>query len=642
MIKQSLILCYNPFVLKADIRGFKNHKIMNSDLFLNGIRTNLRQGNMQGLQLHLSRILNKANEPTCSPRNRTEINLEAVKVFRVLGRQTEAVNLCDASISNIPAECFDLLCALKRVRSLLYLDAGDFSAARSLIDDTDGLELVLQGNQSLVTRQDTQVSVETWLISTEIALAQSDFISAQQYFDKAITRLSSEEAQLRRKRPSLMEKRKLEQYYHDLSQILNLYGLTLGLLTGDNDARASILDLSETVVLENEIAFQKKKLPNVPLQSKLKCLLGAWDGQSQPLGIPLPEAHRWAAFGSPEKFLKAFAVIPAVAAAGEPETAMVGANSSAITSLPLGNVPVGEFPATADNTALLNITLALLERLANSFTRVEQVLPDVTSYLKGETKVDFSERHFAGHLLDTDLFSLLHNVKKLNFTGYIKFLWNPSLFQGAVHKGFLPDIVLSGEATLYGIEGFITDAVFKGQSSVGDVKVAQDNLLLIVRMCFSMHTNDTQPDIHAKAVWESSVTDRPRLLKVRENDLVFITSDLDEQIAGVSKEEGESGFFDSQTAVEAETEDRGNMQESRPEDDDHLFSEYVRDEVAAADEPLFMLDGASDGGKTELPEALVAISNLDLQKLECESEQKEKPSEKTAVLDDDDLLDLQL
>lgn len=514
---------------------------MNSDVFLSGIRLNLRQGNMPGLQLHLSRVLRKAQEPDCSPRFRAEINLEVVKAFRALGRHAEAVSLCDTCIANIPAECFDLLSALKRLRSLLFLDAGDYVSARSLIDETDGLELILHGNTSLVTRQDTEVTVETWLISTEVALAQNDISSAQEYFEKGIVRLSSEEAGLRRRRVSFFERRKLEQYYHDLSQILKLYGLTLGILTGDGEARKSIVELYETVTLENEIAIEKKKLPNVPLHAKLQCLLGQYSETAEPVGIPPAEAVRWSVFGSPEKYQKSFAVamlgqlkLPAT------ETAI----ASAITSAPVGDLSLAELPGAADNAALLSITLSLLERLANSFTRVEKVLPDVTSYLHGEVKVDYSQRHFGGHLLDTDLFSLLHNVKKLNFTGYIKLAWDKALFNNPVLKGFLPDMVLSGEATLYAAEGFIIDAVFKGQNSLNDVKTAQDNLLLIVRMCFSMHTDETQPDIHAKAHREPAVAKRPRLLKVRENDLVFITSDLDEQIAGISKEEGESRFFD--------------------------------------------------------------------------------------------------
>lgn len=516
-------------------------------MFLNPIRLNLRRGDSRSTELNLARILKKAQEPDCPPRFRTEINLEAVKAFRALGRASDAEILCDRMIANIPAECFDLLSALKRIRSLLYLDAGELMSARTLIEETDGLELNLQGGITHIDRRDSQVTVETWLISVEVALAQNDIEAAQGYFEKAIVRLSSEESELRRKRVNFMERRKLERYYRDLGQILNLYGFTLGLLTGDGDAKQSLSDLCFIIASENEIAFvqesagEKKKMPNVPLHSRMLCLLGEWSETSGtlPVGIPLNEARRWSLFGSPERYYRSFQKI------AELPVQTANTASSALVSIPVGETTQMTL-TTADNTLLLNNTLQLMEKLANSFTGFERLFPDVGSYLRGENIIDYKERHFGGHILDTDLFNLLHNCYKLGFTGFIKLVWDKELFKSAVVKGLLPEVVKVGEAILYANDGFVIDAVFKGQN-VNEVATAQDNFLLITRMCFSIYTDDIQPDILAKSHQEPAVAERPRRIRVKDSDLIAIIADIEEAFAGIEKEEGALDFFDAQT-----------------------------------------------------------------------------------------------
>lgn len=514
---------------------------MKTDLLFNPLRLSLRQGNMQGITFHLARLKKKAGEATCPHRLKTEIYLEAVKAFRALDRQTEAEQLCDVAIANIPANSFDLLSALKRLRSLIYLDAGDFISARNRIDETDGLELILQGNASVVQRNDTDVTVETWLVSMEIAMAQKDIASAQDYFEKAVSRLSSEESELRRKRIALMDRKKIEQYYHDLSQMLNLYSLTLSLITGDMTARRHLTELFDAVADENKIALAEKKLPNVPLHSKLLCLLGKWsDMGNPPSGIPLAEARRWAAFGSPE-YLKNISnfVAPAVAETAEP------AFSSALVSLPTSqmgfsseNLPANFGSSSASENAL-SATATAIERMANIFGQIEKALPEFTNYLRGEKNVDFTQRGWSGHLLSIDLHNFLHNIKLLQFTGYVKFSWGAPLYERAIMKGILPEIVRAGEAYLYAAEGFVIDAVFKGQDST-TVEKAQENFLLITRMCYCIQVDDIQPDILGTAVPDQNVAERPRLIKIRDNDLLFITSDLDEAAAGIEKETGES------------------------------------------------------------------------------------------------------
>ena len=141
-----------------------------------------------------------------------------------------------------------------------------------------------------------------------------------------------------------------------------------------------------------------------------------------------------------------------------------------------------------------------------------------------------------------------NNAKKLSFTGLIKFSWDKALYRAAVVKGILPDVVTVGEAVLYAVDGFIVDAVFKGQSNLNDVKTAQDNFMLLTRMGFMIHTDDIGPNIISKAITEEAVFERPRLLNIREKDLFHITGDLEEFFAGIEKEDGDLSFFESQNA----------------------------------------------------------------------------------------------
>jgi hypothetical protein len=513
----------------------------NNDHLFNALRLSLRSGNMDGLEFHLERLLKKAQESVCALPLRTEIYLEAVKSLRALDRHTEAVQLCDRAISNISADSFDLLSALKRLRSLLFLDAEDFLSARNLIEETDGLELVLQDGQSVINRSDAEVAVETWLVSMEIALAQRDIPSGQTFFEKAVSRLSSEEAALRRGRISFPEKKKLEQYYHDLSRMLTLYGLTLRLVSGENQLEP-LEDLCHTIAYENEIAASNKRLPNVPLYLKLSSLLGKWSvtaGSVVLNGIPLAEARRWAKFGSPDKLMSSMPVVSATSA-----NSLELATSIAPVSLPGSEAAFIQSSNTViiGSEAALNITANALEKMADAFSRIERVLPDFETYLRGGANIDYTRRGFSGHLLDTDLHNFLHNIHNLRFTGYLKLVWKPDLYRSAIAKGYLPELLRCGEACLYALDGHIVDVVFVGQNGLNTLEMAQDNLVLIVRMCFVIDTDDTRPDIIGTAVPEAAVQERQPLISISHKNLVFLASELEELAFGIRKK---ITYFDS-------------------------------------------------------------------------------------------------
>jgi len=521
---------------------------MNNAFLLSPLRQSVRQFNRNGIEFHINQLSKKSRETTCSPRLRVEIQLETVKALRVIDRIPEAIHCADLAIANIPADSFDILSALKRVRALMYLDGGDYQAARNMIDDTDGLELTLEGGRSLVTRSDDEVQVETWLVSVEIALAMGDIEWAEKYFNNAVNRLAIEESGLRRKRINPREKKGFEQYYHDLGQMLSLYGLTLRLMTGDPESRKGIAQLCSQVEQENTIALAARKLPNVPLLSRLLCLLGEWapDSHQPPPGICLAEARRWSDFGAGVKNIlpQISSHIPALAE--QPEIT----SASALVSIPNGEYsdnslafPSGTPSVSADGQRAFEVTAAALERMANVFTQIEKVLPNFASYLKaGDTVADFSKRGFSGHLMDTDLYNFMQNFLVLQFTGYLQLKWNQDLYKVPVHKGILSDIVLSGEAHIYVIQGITVDAVFAGQLGTHSLARAQENFITLTRMCLNLGVDGTRPDIHGYAVPEEAVAHRARLLNVRVNDLLFITADIESELAGLKPDEQDSAM----------------------------------------------------------------------------------------------------
>lgn len=635
------------------LSGFSiQSKNMNSDTLLNPLRLNLRQGNTASLQYQLTKVLKRSQEPDCSPRTKFEIYLEVVKAHRTLNQLAQAVQLCDLSIANIPAGSFDLLSALKRLRSLLYLDSGDTVSARSLIEETDGLEVVLQNNQSIVNRSDIEVMVETWLVSVEVALAQKDLPAAQTFFEKAVARLASEESQLRLRRISFIEKRKLQQYYHDISQILNLFALTLQFLSGDGEARTHLRQLAETVAQENILAMQQNKFPNFPLHAKLRCLTGEYfNADRESGGISTLEARRWSAFTAPDYLKKPVAAV---------EPSIIGeqfiAESSALTSFPDSRyASISSIPSMSGNAEkALTISASALEKMAAAFAKIEKVLPNFENYLRGGSSVDYTQRGFSGHLMDTDLPAFLFNIDQLIWTGCLKLAWKQNNYESAIMKGLLPEIVRSGEAYLYAAKGLIVDAVFKGQTGLHNVEQAQDNFMFLTRMCQSIHVDDIRPDILGTAVPSDDVAERQPLIKIHYKSMIHVTTDLEEVAAGIKKDDGDATFFESNSPPPANLSEPASSSDEQDFDTDGFMSAFTDQRAAkkvgesladkflteeflspAAPANRSLSNGGEQKGKTNRDLLLVSLP--------APSAPKEKPPDSLnrAVSDDDEIsLDL--
>ncbi len=584
---------------------------MKSEVLFNPLRNSMRQGDLQGAEFHLNRLMKSASDSNCVPRLRTEIHLEAIKTHRAANRSSQAEQMCDVAIANIPSDARDLLSALKRVRALLFLDAGDALAARHLIEQADGLELVLQGGHSLISPvNENEINIETWLVSTEVAVAQNDIPAAQNFFEKALNRLSADETNLRHKRISPFDRRKLEQYYHDLSQMLTLYGSTLSCLSGDANARQHLTELFDLVSEENKIAFLEKKLPNVPLQSMLTCLLGKWSGEAADApGICLAEARRWATFSAPENFQK---LISPNVFLEETPVSEHPSPVSALTVFP--NSGIQSFAATPPADPAITMALSAFERLTGVLEGISGVLPEVKSYMRDGATVDYSKRGWSGHLLDTDLQNFIKNIYDLRYTGYVRLAWRTDLYESAIIRGYLPDTVREGCAFLYAVQGCITDTVFKSQSRLNTVEVAQDNFITIARMCYSIQVNNIQPDIIGYVTPDEGVADRKQLIRINENSLMFIIPELEEIAEGSGKQ---LTFWDSQGS-----------------DDDDEDDDYSDFGGVSSSKPIASFAEV----KTFSDPSAADFNNLS--ELQAISVQKVKPLAKAAQLGTDDLLEL--
>lgn len=518
--------------------------------FLSPLQNSVRQFNPDAIEFYLKRLLKQAAAVATSPRMRDEIYLEVVKALRVTGRTAEATQYADLAIANISAGTLDILAALKRIRAILFLDNEDYISARNIIEEADGLELILEGNSSLVTRHPTEVKVETWLVSVEIAMASGDLLSAQDYFNNAVSRLSVEETELRRKRINPMEKKVFEQYYYDLGQMLSLYGLTLSMMEGDERARAGLKQLFEQIASETAMATGVNKLPNVPLYSRLFCLVGRWspDAAKPPGGLSLPEARRWANFArfknQPNGTTSAAVGLPSAnVGATEPAIAITGdsiENNEERGFVSNSSLEVTATPFSQSDKAL-DITASALERMASVFNLFENILPNVKSFLNNGDgfAADFTQRGFSGHLLDTDLFNFMTNFNDLKFTGLLKLKWDKDLYKPLVIKGILPPIVKCGEAVLYIYNGVVIDATFDGQSQANSSSLAKENFALVTRMCLSIGVDDIRPNIIGTAIPEETVTSRPPLLNVSVDAMLYIVTDIEAEIAGVSADESD-------------------------------------------------------------------------------------------------------
>ena len=493
-----------------------------------------RLGNQPGLRSAIPKFDKFTREQDCAPIVRTRFYLEIAKGLRALDQPARAIGYCDLGIANIPpsAESPKLLSALKRVRVLLYLDDRDYRSAESLLAEVDGLELSLAENQTIVSRNDSDITAETWLLSCEVALAKSEIETAQRCLDRSIDTLAASEKAFYARSAPPAEIRQKQAESADLRQMMVVYAGIIRLVVGDESGgRATLAEAKQSVIEKNEAALRgesKNTLPNVPLLSKITCLLGEWspDDQHPPRGINRREAERFFSLGLGKPLAGKTAIVPVES-----------------------NQLISHQPAATDEALISNAALSgdrterVLELVAEVLNRLENNMKTAVAVPAPATNAAVNTRSlFSGNLNYFDIDAMLFNAKQGELTGYIRFRWNPAYYESQQVVGKLPASISKGEAYLFFVGGVVTDATIGNPAASASTAEAEENFRLIVQLCLSIGL-DVQPDIIGEA-YAASLADRPALLSIVQDDFIHYLTDVENRVGGFHPNEMTDENFD--------------------------------------------------------------------------------------------------
>jgi hypothetical protein len=516
-------------------------KNLQPNIHVNRLRNAYRQGTAANAQYFILQAMKRAAAIESTPREKTEIALESARVYRMIGEKLKAAALCDSALANIPAGCGDLIGELNRLRIQLHLDSGEYKQAETLLETTDGLEMTLHGNTSVISRKEENVRIETWLLAVETAIAQGKKTDAKNYFEKAIDKLTTEENEFHKRKLTVFEKRYLQTYFDDMRDSITLFGAVLQIQIGgapEPESLDVIRDLAARLREKTNGGAGLAAVGNAQLLARCLVILREWNesNPAPPAGINLAEARRWYKFTSPIKYIAGSEFQPqeeSLALADAPEYRSQG---RAAIDKTYGPAESADDPYSAEK-------IKAIADIAESLKSLKELASNLSENHRTETLFQ-NKIAFAGHLMTIDIGAILRNVNDSHFTGFIKFTWKPSNYEGEIVLGRLSPAVEAGCGYLFAVDGNIIDATLGDMKPSSTQEDADRNFDLLIQLGWSIGLSDeTPPDIKFDSIAEPVVEQRPRLMDFNHDALINRVTSITNRIFGITAEE-EEGEFD--------------------------------------------------------------------------------------------------
>jgi hypothetical protein len=485
-----------------------------TDPTLRALRQHLRQANVTALPHYIRQATRKAADERTPARLQSLLYAESARALYALGQPAAAARLLDEAERRLPFGALDITSFVRQLRARALLDAEDTKAARALAEECDAI-IIDRGKDtpSLVSRNEEQVSVETWILHTEIALIEGKIEEAQTFLARAIAAHARDEDERARRRVRLTTsaaQREQLQRVADTHQRLRFLEALCDLAAGD------AAGFERLARLEHQL--QSEADSNQTLLACVRAASGSWTDVSDdpPPGISLAEARRWqrtasANFTRSERDRNH--------EKDEVETSEQARNSVA---------------APPANT-VENATVEALRQLAASMmTFVERATQNQEPLINDKIAYGGSFAHF-------DFVSMLCNAEATQLTGYFHVKWKPENLEPNFRAGRLDGRAAVGQGYVFLCDGRVIDATLGGQTPpaelADDERDARDALLIMLRIGLGIALL-TEPEGFAQGIADASVRQRRQRIHFEgknENLLMSMITEV-EKTFGISEQ----------------------------------------------------------------------------------------------------------
>ncbi len=510
------------------------------DTTLRALYQHMRQGNIATLPLFIRQAEKKSRSPEVVPRVATKLRIEAARALVMLGGLEMAANLLSTALARLPALSSDLLADIKRLRARIYLDQGNVAASRALAEEVDCTEFERgKDSQPLFVRSEAEITTDTWMLLTEVALVDNCLDEARQHFECAVDRLARDEvaytARLNKQGYAALRIATPESKRHALNV---------------NDARNNLRFLDAIMHIANsqpsgfdmlsvlEERLHESEQIDCSLMARIQAASGAWDGGEQPpVGINVFEARRW-------QHLATSRALPSASFGDTPLDDLLGISTttSDVVKAPADPLGINAIPETSvidgvpvqpsrsispveeaqveaihqlirSNASTTSAMLDRLEQLSVSRAPAPSVPPPVP------LSDDFA---YGGKFKDFDLVSMLCNAEQGKFTGYFHARWKPATIETTVMAGRLHPHARYGEGWVFLRDGLVIDATVGTHDptldALADPEDAATMLVLLLQIGLGVGL-DNDPDGAARGYRAASVALRTaRLPQISKND----------------------------------------------------------------------------------------------------------------------------
>lgn len=404
--------------------------------FLNSIvkqaNTALIQANIEALPLLLKRLgRNLLLEKNIAVKNR--YRLSSARILRVLGRGDLAETLHrEIGIDSVPNDS-DFFREFQIEQIGLYLDEGQLEIAKSIAAELDGMAMTSgtgRDQVSKVFRNESDITVVSWLAIAEVALFHGDYPQTVQALTNA-TRLQMEaEDKFKQKSEkefvSQKEKDEFARTDEQVKNTIEFLEAVYSIAAGADWGREILTALYEKLMVE---PFSDKRLI-----AKISAVSGAWNPAHNlpPRGISLLEARRWSSvFTTDKKIL------------------LSGSSGGAI-------VPAETQLSVVNQTSGVDDSATVLREL------VHGLMDRMDTMIKNNAGVqrppEEDESIFSGKFVEFDLLSMIANLQFKHTNGFIEITWKPKEVETTILAGKLDDRCRVGIGYVFFKNGLVVDA----------------------------------------------------------------------------------------------------------------------------------------------------------------------------------------
>lgn len=502
-------------------------------------RNALRQTNVAVLPHMLKKLEQKIQAKTASSYMDAEFRILAAEIARSLGKESFGLSLLQTVLDNPPAVGIDLLSRAQRVRAALFLDTGDVESAKALseIIDASVIENSEARGEAMISREDRNIGVETYLLMAEISLYSLDSQAVGEHLISAATRLSEMEQVETTTRLSAFDSQQKTIYCAELRYKIHLWRAVLRIVTGDEEGFTLLRDLADD--LSNDTKADRRLL------SRVRALLGDFDIEKDaPVGISRNEAMRLFALCSRN-------VVESIELNGEEDLLELDITRSpqALNPNPHG-VPQTEIavasPVKMREESLPPVMNLFLEKQTQTNTHMEKMFEQMTEILQ-KLPIQSAEQNmqkmnkrpfaFGGGFAFFDLVTQLGNAEASKFTGYFQVQWSPDMVESSVLAGNLDPLAREGEGFIFVKDGVIIDATIKNYDPPEDFQAGMDgaeadakrSLTVMIQVGIGQKL-DCLPDGFGSGYPSMAVKERKARLKFGQFQLAVLIQERDEEL----------------------------------------------------------------------------------------------------------------